>query len=140
VRVSGLVIDDLAAVIAARDPPQRRTELLAIDQRRKCCEVGIVCNSASAAQNRRYEVCVKIRQARPESAREILRQRVIGMLLVFRGAAYLIHVTNRVPRSPLGRQALHDLMMFLGNVKPVERVEQSKAIALRNQERLPVLP
>ena len=140
-RVRGLsLIDDLSAVIAASDPSERRTKFFGIDRGRKRCDVVGLCNSAGATQKRRYEACIEIRQARPESAREILRQCVIGMLLVFRGAAYLLHVTNRLPRRPLGRQARHDLRMFLRDIKPVERVEQNEAVALRQKERLPVLP
>src|SRR5664279_46411 len=41
------------------------------------------------------------------------------MLVVVRGTAYLVHVTNRVPRCPLGREARHDLRMFLRNIERV---------------------
>ena len=47
---------------------------------------------------------IEVRQARPEAARQISRQRVIGMLLILGGTTYLIQVTNRVPRSSLGRE------------------------------------
>src|SRR6266571_2893130 len=139
--VRGLsLIDDLSAVIAASDPSERRTKFFGIDRGRKRCQVAGFCNSAGATQKRRYQTCIEIRQARPKSAREILRQRVIGMLLVFGGTAYLVHVTNRVPRRPLGRQARHDLGMLLRDIEPVERVEQNEAVALGNKERFPVLP
>src|SRR5882757_5896355 len=134
------LIDDLSAVIAASDPSERRTKFFGIDRGCKRCEVAGFCNSAGATQKRRYEACIEIRQARPKSAREILRQRVIGMLLVFGGTAYLVHVTNRVPRRPLGREPRHDLTMFLRDIEPVERVEQNEAVALSNEERFPVLP
>ena len=62
------------------------------------------------------------------------------MLLVFGRTAYLVHVTNRVPRRPLRREARHDLTMFLRDVEPVERIEQNEAVALSNKERLPILP
>ena len=109
-RVSSLsLINDLSAIITASDPSERRAELFGVDRGRKRCEVVGFRNSAGANQNRRYKACIEIRQARPKSARKILRQRVIGMLLIFRGAADLVHVTNRVPRRPLGREARHDL-------------------------------
>src|SRR5882757_4726621 len=140
-RVHGLsLIDDLSAVIAASNPSERRTKCFGIDRGRKRCEVVGFCNSAGATQKRRYEACIEIRQARPKSAREILRQRVIRMLLIFGGTAYLVHVTNRVPRRPFGRQARHDLMLSLGDIEPVERVEQHEAIALGQKERFPFLP
>ena len=81
-----------------------------------------------------------MRQACPKSAREFLRQRVIGMLRIFRRAADLIHVPHGVPRGSLAREARHDVGMFLRDIKPVERVEQRKLVALRQQEWLPVLP
>jgi hypothetical protein len=140
-RVRGLsLINDLSAVITASDPSERRTKLFGIDYGRKRCPVVGFRNSAGATQYRRYEACIEIRQARPKSAREILRQGVIGMLVVFGGTAYLVHVTNRVPRRPLGREACHDLRVFLRSIEPVERVEQNEAIALSNKERFPVLP
>ena len=140
-RARGLsLINDLSAVIAAGDPSERRTKCFGIDRGRKRCDVVGFCNSAGATQKRRYEACIEIRQARPKSAREILRQRVIRMLLIFGGTAYLVHVTNRVPRRPFGREARHDLTMFLRDIEPVERVEQNEAVALSNKERFPVLP
>jgi hypothetical protein len=135
-----LLINDLSAVITASDPSERRTKLFGNDCGRKRCKVVGFCNSAGAAQKRRYKACIKIRQARPESAREILRQRVIGMLLIFGSTAYLVHVTNRVPWCPLGREVRHYLRMFFGDIEPVERVEQNEAVALSNKERFPVLP
>jgi hypothetical protein len=134
------LINDLSAVIAASDPSERCPKLFGIDRGRQRCEVVGFCNSAGATQQRRDEACIEIRQARPKPAREILRQRVIGMLLVFGGTAYLVHVTNRVPRRPLGREARHDLTLLLRDIEPVERVEQNKAVALGNKERFPVLP
>ena len=46
----------------------------------------------------------EIGQARPEATRQLSRQSVIGMLLIFGGATYFIHVTNCVPRSSLGQE------------------------------------
>ncbi len=64
---------------------------------------------------------------------------MVGMLLVFRGTTYLIHVTNRVPRRPLGRKARQDLALFLRDIKKVEGIEQNELVALGNKERLPVV-
>jgi hypothetical protein len=71
-RVRGLsLINDLAAVITASDPSERRMKLFGIDCGRKRCQVVGFYNSAGAIQKRRYEACIEIRQARPKSAREI---------------------------------------------------------------------
>jgi hypothetical protein len=113
------LINDLSAIITASDPSEHRAKLFGIDRGRKRCEVVGSRKSAGASQKRRCEACVEIRQARPKSAREILRQRVIGMLLVFGGTAYIVHVTNRAPRCPLGRKARQDLTMFLRDIEPV---------------------
>src|SRR5262249_13829605 len=121
------IIDDLSTVVTASDTSERGTKWFAVDHGRKRCQVFVSRNSAGATQNRGYEFCIEIRQARPKSAREILRQCMIGMLLVFGSAADLVHMTNHVPWGPLGREALHDVGMFLGNVKPVERIEQHEA-------------
>jgi hypothetical protein len=64
------LINDLAALITASDPSERRMKLFGIDWGRKRCQVVGFYNSAGAIQKRRYEACIEIRQARPKSARE----------------------------------------------------------------------
>src|SRR3954453_20194733 len=61
------------------------------------------------------------------------------MLFIFGGTAYLVHVTNRMPGRPLGREARHDLTMFLRDVERVERVEQNEPGAVSNKKLPPVL-
>ena len=104
------------------------------------CEDRRISKFGGRGQKRRQEPHIEIRQARPKPAREILRQGVIGMQLVFGRTAYLVHVTNRVPRRPFGRKARQDLTMFVRDIEPVQRIEQNEAVALSNKERFPVLP
>ena len=66
-------IDDLAAVIAASNASERRTKCFGLDRGCKRRELIGFCDSARATQEGRHEIFVEIRQARPESAREILR-------------------------------------------------------------------
>src|SRR5664279_70806 len=113
-RVRGLsLINDLSAVITASDPSERRTQLFGIDCGRTRCQVVGFCNSAGATQKRRYEACIELRQGRPKSAREISRQGVVGMLVVFRGTAYLVHVTNRVPPVSYTHLRAHETDSYL---------------------------
>src|ERR1700694_4955437 len=130
-RVRGLsLINDLSAVITASDPSERRAKLFGIDRGRKRCEVVGFRNSAGASQKRRDEACIEIKQAHPKSAGGNLGPRRGGMVVIFGGKDYLVHVTNRVPRRPLGRKARQDLPMFLRDIESVEGVEQNEAVAL----------
>src|SRR5471032_2273493 len=119
-------INDLSAVITASDPSEGRTELFGTQalRRRRVSQFG---GREPKATSKDW---IEIRQARPKSARKLFRQRVIGMLLIFGGTAYLVHVTNSVPRRPLGRNARQDLTMFLRDIESVERVEQNEVVTL----------
>src|SRR5204863_209495 len=57
-----------------------------------------------------------------------------------RRAADLVHVEYRIPRRARLREAGENVGMLLADVEPVERIEQREAVALRQQEWLPLLP
>src|SRR5262245_52359542 len=65
---------------------------------------------------------------------------MIRMIWVFGRTTDFVHVTNRIPRRPLRGKLGGNLLLFLCNVKSIERVEQNKSVILRKEKRLPLLP
>src|SRR5215471_19381647 len=134
------LVDDLSSIVTARNASQRRSELFVVDNRCKCCDIVVICDTAGTTEDRHNQTRVEIRQARPKSARKVASQRVIWMLRILRGATDLVHVTNRVPRGSFSWKSCQDFGMFLRDIEPVERVEQDKSIALGNEEGFPGVP
>src|SRR5262245_49037501 len=133
------VVDDLAAVVAAGDASECGAKRLAVDGGGERGELVAAGHAAPARQDRKQHLTLEMRQVRPEAAREFFRQGVIGMLRVLRRAPDLVHVARRIPGRALLGETGEEVGMFLRDVESIERVEQRKAVALREQKRLPFL-
>src|SRR5215467_9552821 len=62
-----VVVDDLPAIIAARDPPERGAKRLAVHRLLDPCELQRRRVAARAAQDRRDQRRIEVRQGRPEA-------------------------------------------------------------------------
>src|ERR1700742_396172 len=94
-----VLIMDLPAIVPASHASKRRAELFAVNLCLQRCKLVFAGHSAATAENRCNEAGIEIRQARPKSTSEVLRQRMIGMLLVLGSTANLVHVANCMPRG-----------------------------------------
>src|SRR5262245_47091200 len=111
------VVDDLAAVVAAGDAPERGAKRLAIDGGRERRELLVAGCAAPPRQDRKHRLAVKMRQARPEAAGELIGQRVIGMLRAFRRATDLVHVARRIPGRALLGKAGKNISVLLRDIE-----------------------
>jgi hypothetical protein len=65
---------------------------------------------------------------------------MVGMVFVLGCAPNFVHVANQIPCSALGGKSAGNCQVLVRDVKAIEAVEQDELIALREKERLPLLP